>query len=247
MNIRAENLSKAKEKFLRRKRLFEMGVIPKEVLEEAERLYRNALREYEASLLNLEDTLKGLEKELSSLKEQRRSLERELSRYRIRSPIEGVVLRRFVEKGDYVNPLSRENALFSLGSPERKVVLQVDEELAPLLKEGQKAYITTDAVPGRVFEGRVARYDLESERTRRVVEVEVSVQLPESVPVGSVVEGNVVVSRLKTTVVPIDAVKDGFAVLVVNGEKRKVKVNRLFEDFAEVLGYPPGTPCLLRN
>ncbi len=247
VDIRAENLRKAKERYLRRKRLFERGVIPKEALEEAERLYRNALREYEASLLSLEDTLRGLEKELSSLKEQRKALEKELSRYRIRSPIEGIVLKKFVEKGDYVNPVSRENALFSMGTPDRKVVLQVDEELAPLLKEGQKVYITTDAVHGRVFEGRVEKYDLESERTRRIVEVEVSVQLPESVPVGSVVEGNIVVSRLKTTVVPIEAVKDGFAVLIVNGEKKKVKVNRIFEGFAEVLGYPSGTPCLFKE
>jgi hypothetical protein len=55
------------------------------------------------------------------------------------------------------------------------------------------------------------------------------------------------VSRLKTTVVPLRAVKDGYAVLLISGERKRVKVNRIFENFAEVLGYPAGTPCVVEE
>ena len=247
ISIKRENLDKAERRYRRRLRLYERGVIPKEALEEAERLYRLAKEDLRIAELSLRDRIRELETELSYLEKERDSLRRELSNYTIRSPIDGIVLKRFVEEGDYVNPMSRENTLLSLGSLKKKVVLMVDEEFAPLVRKGQKVYITTDAVPGRVFEGTVERFDLESEPSRRVVEVEVAVDLPESVPVNSVVEGNIVVSRLKTTVVPLGAVKDGFAVLLVDGERRKVKVNRVFERYAEVIGYPPGTPCLVQE
>ncbi|WP_457600974.1 HlyD family secretion protein [Hydrogenivirga sp.] len=247
VSLREENLAKARRRYERRKELYEKGVVPREVFEEAERLFRVATIEYEMAKLRLKDTLLELKRELASLKKERDSLRRELERYRIRSPVDGVVLKRFVEVGDYVNPVSRDNVLFSIGSEKRKVELDVDEELAPLVRKGQEVYITTDAVPGRVFRGRVKGIDLESEPTRRVVEVDVEVDLPRSVPVNSVVEGNIVVSRLKTTVVPIEAIKNGFAVLVVNGERKKVRVNRLFESYGEVLGYPPGTPCVIEE
>ncbi len=244
VEVKRENLEKAERKYKRRRELYSKGVIPREALETAELLYRTAREDLRIAELKLRDTLKELRSELDSLSREREALRKELEKYRVKSPIDGVVLRRFVEKGDYVNPMSRQNALFSIGTLKKKVVLYVDEELAPLIKKGQKVYITTDAVPGKVFEGKVTGLDLESEPARRVVEVEVSVELPKNIPVNSVVEGNIVVSRLKTTVVPIRAVKDRYAVLLVNGKERKVRVNRVFEKYGEVLGYPPGTPCL---
>ncbi|RLJ70602.1 HlyD family secretion protein [Hydrogenivirga caldilitoris] len=244
VDLREENLEKAEKKYRRRLELFDKGVIPKETLEEAERLYRSARIELNMAQLKLKDTVKEMKSELASLEKEKTSLERELENYKIKSPIEGVVLKRFAEKGDYVNAISRENALVSIGSLEKKVVLNIDEELTPLVKEGQQVYITTDALPDKILEGKVLKLDLESDPTRRVVDVEVEVELPRGVPVNSVVEGNILISKLKTTVVPLEFVKDGFVTLLVNGEKRKVKINRVFKDYAEVLGYPPGTPCL---
>jgi len=93
----------------------------------------------------------------------------------------------------------------------------------------------------------VVSFDLRSDKMRRLVRVEADADIPENIPVGSVVEGNIVVDRLKTTVVPLEAVKDRFAVLLVDGKERKVKVSRVFEGYAEVLGFPPGTPCLVQD
>lgn len=246
LEMRRENMKIARRKFLRRKRLFEKGALPREAMEEAKRLYEVTRREYEAFKSSLEDKVKEMERELSSLEEERNSLLKELEKYRIKSPMDGVVLGVYVEEGDFVNQL-RENDLLSLSSLKKKVVLEIDEEFLPLIKEGQNVFITTDAVPEKVFEGRVKSYDLESDPARRIVRVEVEVSLPDRIPVNSVVEGNILISRFKTTVVPIRAVKEGYVHLLVNGERRKVKVERIFDNYAEVIGYPVGTPCLVED
>ncbi len=246
VELARENLEKAKRRLERRRELFEAGVIPREALEESERLYRVALEELRIAEGTLEDRLGELKAELGSLKEEREALIKELERYRIKSPMDGVVLRTFVEEGDYVNSI-RENALVSVGTLKKKVVLDVDEEFLPMIKKGQEVYITSDAFPGKVFKGTVSSFDLQSDRSRRVVKVKVRVSLPPKVPVDSVVEGNIIVDRLKTTVVPLDFVKDGYAVLVVGGERRRVKVGRILENYAEVSGFPAGTPCLAQD
>jgi len=157
------------------------------------------------------------------------------------------VLRVFVEEGDYVNPLGGESAIASVSTREKKVILNIDEEYLPLVRKGQKVYVVTDAYPGRVFEGEVSAYALQSNADRRVVDVEVRIDLPEEIPVDSVVEANILVERLKTTVVPAEAVRDGYVILLVNGEKRRVRAGRIFRGFAEVLGFPSGTPCLIEE
>ncbi len=247
VDIKRENLEKARKRYLRRRELFRKGVIPRESLEEAERLFRVTYESYRITQSNLKDKIEELKTELRSLEEEKKALEKEFEKYKIRSPISGIVLKKYAEEGDYINHISRENVIVSVGSSERKVVLNVDEEVFPLIRKGQKVYITMDAQPGKVFEGEVVGYDLESEPARRVVEVYVKVDLPSGIPINSVVEGNIIIDRLKTTVIPIEAVKDGSAVLLVNGEKKRIKVNRIFENYAEVLGYSPGTPCLIKK
>jgi len=241
-----ENLEKARKRFERRKELYRKGVIPRESLEEAERLFRLAEGELKLAQKALEDRVKELRAELGSLIEEKKALEKELDSYRIRSPLEGVVLKVFVQEGDYVNYMV-ENRVAEVGTLEKRVVLNVDEEFFPLIKKGQEVYIRSDAFPGKVFRGRVVSFDLRSDKMRRLVRVEADADIPENIPVGSVVEGNIVVDRLKTTVVPLEAVKDRFAVLLVDGKERKVKVSRVFEGYAEVLGFPPGTPCLVQD
>ncbi len=247
VKIARENLEKAENRYQRRRRLYQKGVISKEALEEAQRLYNLSLREYETAVAKREEQLRELKAQLKALEEEKKALQKELQKYLIESPLKGVVLKTFVEEGDFVNHIGRDNILLSVGSEEKKVLLRIDEEFAHLLKKGQKVYITTDAYPNSVFEGKVVSYDLESDPTRRTVEVEVKANLPPKLPVNSVVEGNIIVSRLTTTVVPLEAVKDGFAVILIEGEKRKVKVERIFDRYAEIRGYPVGTPCLIEE
>ena len=239
-----ENLEKARKRYERRKELYEKGVIPRENLEEAERLFKVAKEELRIAEETYNDKIKELRTQLEALLEEKKALERELESYRIRSPLSGVVFKVFVEEGDYVNHIGVDNRIAVVGTQEKKVVLNIDEEFLPLVEKGQEVYIRSDAFPEKVFKGRVVSFDLKSDRTRRVVSVKVKVNLPKKIPIDSVVEGNIVVDRLKTTVVPLRAVKNGEVTLLVNGERRRVKVGRVFDNYAEVLGFPSGTPCL---
>ncbi len=244
LRIRKENMEKAERRYLRRKELFSKGAIPRESLEEAERQYVIVKEEYEAFKRNYRERIRELRTELKVMEEERKALEKELEKYRVRSPFDGFVLKVYVEEGDYVNHLSRENSIAVIGTEKRKVVLSIDEEFLPLIKEGQRVYVRSDAVPGEIFEGKVVGFDLQSDPSKRIVEVEVDVDIPQKIPVNSVVEGNIVIDVLKTTVVPVRFVKDGYVTLLIDGQKRKVKVKRVFDNYAEVIGFPSGTPCL---
>ncbi len=244
VKVAKENFEKAKKRYIRRKELYEKGIIPRESLEEAERIFKVAEEELRIAEETYRDRIKELRARLEALLEERKALERELESYRIKSPLDGIVFKVFVEEGDYVNHIGRENRVAVVGTLQKKVVLNIDEEFLPLIKRGQEVYIKSDAFPDKVFKGKVLSFDLKSDDLRRVVSVEVDVDLPPKIPVDSVVEGNIIVDRLKTTVVPLRAVKDGEVVLLVNGERKRVKVGRVFENYAEVLGFPPGTPCL---
>lgn len=92
----------------------------------------------------------------------------------IPAPLDGVVTKRFVRRGDYVNT----------GDPLYDVVdlshlwmqLSVFESDLPWLREGQTATFTTPSVPGETFEGTVAFVDpVLDDRTRSV---RVRIELP---------------------------------------------------------------------
>src|SRR5690606_4151307 len=73
----------------------------------------------------------------------------------IRSPINGIVDRTFVEAGEYVSAGQR---IALVHDPERLwVEANVKETQIRRLKPGQPVEVTVDAYPGRTFIGRVER------------------------------------------------------------------------------------------
>ncbi|GMV37869.1 MAG: hypothetical protein AMXMBFR61_23770 [Fimbriimonadales bacterium] len=121
--------------------------------------------------------------------------ERQLSETAIRSPLDGMVTKRYVQVGDLVTALSG----FSAGTPvyqiadlsELRVRLKVNEVDVARLREGQEVEITADALQGAKFEGRVHRIAPASEgaaataataTTDTVVKFEVEVRLRDPDP-----------------------------------------------------------------
>ncbi len=247
VRIREENLRRAREKLKRREKLFAKGVIARESLEESQRVFRIAQEELRMAKARMEEVRREILSKIEVLSQEKEALVKELERYRLRSPMDGIVLKIFLQEGDFVNPIGGQNLIMSIGSEDKEVVLRVDEEFTPLLRAGQKVFFTSDAYPDRVFEGKVRSYELESDPSRRTVEVTVDAELPSDLPVNSLVEGNIVVDRTKTTVVPLEAVDNRTVILKVDGREEKVKVHRVFDSYAEVKGYPPGTPCLIKE
>ncbi len=83
--------------------------------------------------------------------------ETDLGKAQIRSPIDGIVLRRQVEPGQTVAASLQTPVLFTLAEnlTQMELRVSVDEADIGVVHEGQRAAFTVDAYPGRQFEARV--------------------------------------------------------------------------------------------
>ncbi len=241
------NMENARRLLERRERLFSEGLISKEAYEQAKANYEVSKSEYGRALSVYEDAKISLRNEEKVLTAQRERLLKEKGKYTLRSPLEGRVLKRYVNPGDYVNPL-HDSKLFSIGSGSWEVVLDVDEEYAGLLKEGQKVFLRVDAYPGRTFEGNVERVVREVDQSRKLLQVKLSVDLPEDLPNNSTVDANIEVQPKKLLLIPKRAYRDGYVILYdgVRRLKVPVRVGREYEEYLEVLdGLKPGDRVIL--
>jgi HlyD family secretion protein len=96
--------------------------------------------------------------------------ETELGYATIKSPLDGVVLSKNIERGEYVAP----------GTPVVTVAdmvnvwlrAYVDETDLTRIKLGRLAEVTTDSFPGKVYKGRVSFISEEAEFTPKTVQTE---------------------------------------------------------------------------
>jgi len=81
----------------------------------------------------------------------------DLSRTRITSPVDGIVIKRTVERGQTVAASLQAPELFVIAQnlSEMQVDASIDEADVGRIRPGQKASFTVDAFPGRTFEGEV--------------------------------------------------------------------------------------------
>ncbi len=115
---------------------------------------------------------------------------------RIRSPLDGTVLRLLLREGELVAPLDPK-PVATLGDLSRLYVrAEVDELDLARLTVGLRAELQSDAFPGRVFEGRVERIGLRmgrrllrsddpvERRDARVLETLIRLEDGTSLPIG---------------------------------------------------------------
>ncbi len=243
-------MQQAQVEYERRKDLAEKGLIPKEQLERFKNTYEVYRKEYEASLNQYKDAISGLQAEEKSILAKINSLRAQKDKYVVKSPVDGVVLSRYVKEGSYINHLSQENVLFGIGNPEKiEVVLEVDEEYAGLVKEGQKVFLTLDTFPGRTFEGEIYLKEGQLDRTKKTVRVKVKTSLPENTPTYSTVEGKILIEKRQAILVPKEAVRDGKVLKYerVRNVEVPVKLGQDYEGYVEVLeGLKVGDRVILR-
>ncbi|OYT92389.1 MAG: efflux transporter periplasmic adaptor subunit [Burkholderiales bacterium PBB3] len=102
---------------------------------------------------------------------QVQSAETDLSNSVIRSPIDGVVIRRNTDVGQTVAASFQTPDLYLLAKDLRQMVIQtsVSEADVGLIKQNQAVRFTVDAYPEREFEGKVQQFRLNSTNTAGVV------------------------------------------------------------------------------
>lgn len=144
----------------RRKAMFSNKVISKQDLDTAQFSYDSA----SATLAMNKASVQSAEADL-------RVAEVELSRAKIVSPIDGMVLSRDVEPGAAVAASLNAPVLFVIAGDLKKMELQVavDEADVGSVKEGQKATFTVDAFPNRRFPATIETVRFVSTTVQNVV------------------------------------------------------------------------------
>ena len=153
----------------------------------------------------------------------------------LRSPIDGVILRRAVEVGSLAGPSA---AAFTVADTRRvKVVFGVPDLIVAQLKLNGPLSIQAEAIPGKVLEGRITRISPSADPSSRVFEVEAALPNPD----GRMKVGMLATLRLGNSgsapalLVPLAAVvrppgdPDGYAVYVVgdSASPRSARLRRV--------------------
>ncbi len=117
----------------------------------------------------------------------------------IRSPIDGVVIRRNTDVGQTVAASFQTPDLYLLARDLRQMVIQtnVSEADVGLIRDGQKVHFTVDAYPEREFEGTVQQFRLNSASSQGVVTYTIIVDVAnpdESLKPGMTAQTRIVVS-----------------------------------------------------
>lgn len=133
--------------------LYKKGFLTEQALKQSENNYKLAQISVESAKVSLEKAKTNLENTI------------------LRSPIDGFILERNVDEGDYISTSISQNSLFVVCSDlsRLKITATVDESDISLIKEGQKVKFTVLAYDTMNFEGFVKQIRLNSNESSNVV------------------------------------------------------------------------------
>ena len=156
------NLEKAKLDWERGQGLYKDGLIPKQDFDQRKSAYDAAFASVDSSKARVQSLKAQLEQTRSQVNQSKAVLVRTkdiLSKTAYISPINGIVSYLPVRLGEYVVPgIQNSNGSFLMTLSDMSVVtaeVKVDETDIVNVRNGQEADVTIDAVPGKVFKGKV--------------------------------------------------------------------------------------------
>jgi RND family efflux transporter MFP subunit len=142
----------------------------------------------------------------------------------LRSPLDGMVLRRDSEVGEIVGPT---DVLFWVGNPSPlQVVAEINEEEITKIAVGQVAYLSNEAFAGQSLRATVSQITPKGDPTKQTFRV--YLLLPEDTPlrIGMTVEINIVFKEKKDAIlVPNEAVLNNAVEVVEDGRVRRVPIS----------------------
>src|SRR4029077_3792919 len=160
--LQQANLEKAKLDWERGQGLFKDGLIPKQDFDQRKSTYDGAVAAVDSARARVQSLKAQLEQTRSQVNQNEAMLVRTkdvLSKTTYTSPINGIVSYLPERVGDYVVPgIQNSNGSFLMTLSDMSVVtaeVKVDETDIVNVKLGQDADVTIDAVPGKVFKGKV--------------------------------------------------------------------------------------------
>jgi RND family efflux transporter MFP subunit len=146
-----------------------------------------------------------------------RRVEEQLDFMTLRAAVDGRIIRRDGEAGEFIPINQPVFYLAKAGSPLR-VTADVDEEDVPLVKAGQKAVIKADAFPDKVFDGQVAEVTPKGDPVARSYRVRVTLPEDTALRIGMTAETNIITAeRQNALMVPATALNGSTLWLVRDG------------------------------
>ena len=161
------NLRKARLEYERAAPLADKGTLSTSEFDTALANFESAKADLTMAEAQLQNALANQEQREASLE----SVEIDLERTKIRSPIDGVVIQRAVDKGQTVAASLSSPVLFQIAQDLREIQIEanVDEADIGNVIQGNLATFTVDAYPDLEFKGTVEQVRLSPNETNNVV------------------------------------------------------------------------------
>lgn len=169
-------LIKAEKDHERAEILYNNGAISAQQMDTAKKVYETAASQHKRALEAWSLVREGPRKEEIMAAENRvkqaeaslKASEERLKDTIIYAPVSGVIMRKNIELGETVAPGI---PVYTIGDIEKPwIKVYVKEDKLGLVKLGQKAEITTDSHPGKIYEGTVTYISSEAEFTPKNVQ-----------------------------------------------------------------------------
>lgn len=165
------NLSNAEINLRRTKTLYDNGAVAKQELDVVQTQHDTILAQYQSA----EAQIYQNQASLNLIKLQ-------LDDTIIKSPISGVVVRKFVNQGEIINPQAFQlgAAIITIIDPKRlRIWADVNETDIAKIKIGQSVRIVPDALPDQVYKGKISKIMPSADRQKNTIEVKISIINPD--------------------------------------------------------------------
>lgn len=246
-NARASEIN-AKVTLDRTKPLVDQGAATKQNLDDAQAKFDSAVAQRMSLEKTYDLTVLGPRKEqidaargmVEQAKGQLAYAQVQLDNTVIRAPVNGTILDRNVEKGEFVTTgfvgdKGAKGYVVSLADlNDLKVELDINQNDFAKLGQRQRGLVTTDAFPDRRYEGFIDEVSPEANRQKATVQVKVRVAKPDGYLRPEMNASVAFIADAKpgkeaeapSIVIPASAVRNGAVFLVSNGRavQRRVKI-----------------------
>jgi len=171
-------LDLADKELKRAEKLIESGDVSRSFYDE-QRARRDQLREqYEVQLAQARQNYAAVDvarKNVVNAESQLALAKKNLSYAVIPAPIDGFVIERTADLGEYVSP--QQKVVTIVRTNPLRIRIDIPEQAIPQIKVGQSVSITTSAWPDKNFAGRVARIAPNVSATSRTMTVEAEIEI----------------------------------------------------------------------
>ncbi len=216
-------------------------------LERSEKLKSAGL----ATQQNLDDARSGAEAaeaQLAAARAHEQMARTRVDKTEVRAPMDGVVASRTVNPGDFIENMGAKHPMFTIVDNSRlELTVTVPSSQIATVRLGQRLSFSTDAVPGRKFEGRVSFINPAADEASRTVRVVALVPNDSgTLRSGLFARGEIITNHRngvlripRSAMVTWDPAAKGGVVYVVSGERaqrRNVSTGAASSDAIEIAG-----------